>query len=76
MESIRAIFEDKGLGEKELSYLENVINEFGEVFGDFVSQEDLIERAKNTIDKIEFVEKLDSATTCAIGCYVIKDKKI
>lgn len=76
MESIREIFKDKGFSEEELSYLENAINEFGEVFGDFVSRENLIERAKNTIDKIEFVEKLDSSSTCAIGCYVLKEKKI
>lgn len=76
MESIREVFKDKGFSEEELSYLENAINEFGEVFGDFVSREDLIERARNTIDKIEFTERLDSTTTCAIGCYVLKDKKI
>ena len=76
MESIREIFKDKNFSEEELSYLGNAINEFVEVFGDFVSKEDLIERAKSTIDKIEFTEKLDSTTTCAIGCYVLKDKKI
>lgn len=72
MESIREIFKDKDFGEEELSYLENAINEFCEVFGDFVSREELIERVKNTIDKIEFTEKLDSN----IGCYVLKDRKI
>lgn len=76
MESIREIFKDKGFSEEEFSYLDNAINEFGEVFGEFVSREDLIERAKTTIDKIEFTEKLDSRSDCAIGCYDLKDKKI
>ncbi len=76
MESIREIFKDKDFSEEELSYLGNAINEFDEVFGDFVSREELIEKAKSTIDKIEFTENLDSTSTGAIGCCVLKDKKI
>jgi len=76
MESIREIFKDKGFSDEELSYLENAISEFGEVFGDFVSREELIERAKSSIDKIEFTDNLDSTSTCAVGCYNLKDKKI
>ncbi len=76
MESIREIFKDKNFSEEALSYLENAINEFGEVFGDFVSREELIERAKSTIDKIEITEKLDITKPSIIGCYNLEEKKI
>lgn len=76
MESIREIFKDKGFSEEELNYLENAINEFQVVFGDYVSREDLIERVKRNVDTIEFIEKLDNTTCVAIGCYCLKDKKI
>ena len=77
-ESIKEIFKEKEFSDEALYYLENAINEFEEVFGQYVSREELIERIKRNINSIEFVDKIDykRENKCCLGLYSLQDKKI
>ncbi len=74
MESLKEIFKDKNFSDESLFYLENAINEFEEIFGDYVSRTDLIERIKRCVNGIEFTEKFDKKEV--IGCYSTDSQKI
>lgn len=77
MEAIREIFKDKKFSDEALMYLENAINEFEQVLGEYVPREKLIEMVKNNIDSIEFVDKINyRKSQCTYGIFHIKEKKI
>ena len=76
MEPIKEIFKNKNFSQEALLYLENAIDEFDDLFGGYVSKEELLTRIKNNVNKIEFVDEVDPDSPCIVGSYNPKDKTI
>lgn len=76
MESIRELFKNKNFSEDALFYLENAINEFDDLFGRFLSRDEILARINNNINSIEFVDEIKSESTCPAGQYIPEEKKV
>ena len=75
MKTINEIFKEKKFDEKSIKYLENAIDEFIQIYGRFVSKEELINRVEKNIDLVEFKETLDKEDSLN-GVYDVDTKCI
>jgi len=54
MEDLKKEFAEKNFDEKTLELIENFINEFDDLFGEYVSREEVIKRIKENLVSVEF----------------------
>lgn len=74
MEELKEVFKEKNFDEFTLNLINNFLYEFGEVFGKYVSKEELIRRIKNNLNhSVSFVNEDDKKRS---GVYNKDDKKI
>lgn len=72
MENIKEVFKDKNFDDLTLHYINIFIEEFSELFGEYVSKEELVKRIKQNLNhSFEFAELTDER-----GIYNGKEKKI
>lgn len=74
MEGIKEIFKDKNFNEETLKLIENFISEFGELFGKYVSRDEVIKRIKENLNENITFSKFEKEKT--LGTYDSKDKRI
>lgn len=74
MEEIRSIFEDKNFNEETLKLIDNFIKEFDDLFGKYVSREELIKRIKENLN--ENINFTTFEKGQVLGRYNSKDKKV
>jgi len=74
MEDLKKEFQDKNFDEKALEFIINFINEFDDLFGKYVSREELIRRIKENLDLIVFSYEFENKEYR--GTYNIEEKKI
>lgn len=74
MVDIKEIFKDKNFEDGTLKLIENFINEFDDLFGKYVTREEIINRIKNNLEaEVEFV---DFMKPTQLGRYNLNDKRI
>ena len=73
MQEIRQAFKNKGFDEKSLQLIENFVKEFDDLFGKYVSKEDVLSRINENLNKITFCE-LENENT--YGIYDGDEKEI
>ena len=56
--------------------LKQEINEFDDLFGRFLSRDEILARINNNINSIEFVDEIKSESTCPAGQYIPEEKKV
>ena len=72
MENIKEVFKDKNFDDLTLYYINNFIEEFSELFGEYVSKEELVKRIKENLNySFEFADLTDER-----GIHNGKEKKI
>lgn len=72
----KEMIERKGFDPKAIEFLNNFLYEFNDLFGSYLSQEEVLERINNYLDEIEFVEEIPySEENGVIGLYNLEEKK-
>lgn len=72
MENIKEVFKEKNFDDLTLHYINNFIEEFNELFGEYVSKEELVKRIKENLNySFEFADLTDER-----GIHNGKEKKI
>ena len=73
----KEMIERKGFDPKAIEFLNNFLYEFNDLFGSYLSQEEVLERINNYLDEIEFVEEIPySEENGVIGLYNLEEKKV
>ena len=70
----KEMFERKGFDKKTIEFLNNFLYEFNNLYGSFLSQEDVLERIKDYLDEVEFVDEMRKDEV--VGCYNTENKRI
>ncbi|MCI9063497.1 MAG: hypothetical protein HFJ17_02710 [Clostridia bacterium] len=78
IEETRKIFKDKGFNEQTIYYIDNFIEEFNDLFSEYVSKDELINRLSAVLNSdIEFVKDLKAENGRKVnGMYVHGNTKI
>lgn len=74
MEEIKEIFKDKNFNEETLELVENFINEFDGLFGEYVSKEELVKRIKENLNENIIFTTFEKGQV--LGRYNSQEKKI
>lgn len=69
------MFKEKGFSKETLELINNFINEFEELFGQYLSKEEVIERINNNLNGIDVCDKIEGHPK-AVGVYRKKLKNI
>lgn len=75
----KEMFERKGFDSKAIEFLNNFLQEFNELYGKYLSQEEVIQRINDYLDEIEFVDEMPyskDGKDDIIGCYSHGEKKV
>lgn len=73
----KEMIERKGFDPKAIEFLNNFLYEFNDLFGSYLSQEEVLERINDYLDEIEFVEEIPySEENGVIGLYNLEEKKV
>lgn len=68
----KELFEKKGFDQNSIKFLNNFLYEFNDLFGKYLSEEEVLERINDYLDEIEFADELDGCS----GCYKSGEKKV
>ena len=72
---MKELFDKNKFDKKSIELLNNFVQEFNDIFGKYLSEEEIVKRIENNLEKIELNnESLENSK--AVGIYNSKDKRI